>query len=271
VFNNPLSFTDPSGYQTKTEDLEQEGYSTGGCDADVCVNAPAPYSPEKLYAEQMNGLEQSRMFDFINRDALANLNADFTSRYQINQQIEKLELQARHQAILGMSNKGTLGQISALGGTAIAIGGRAAGGSLVGLAEGWGLGNPWVLMGLALVPTNIGDGTLVGNNSNTSRLMFHYSPIAVLNGPLRAGSYLTPFFGYSSTQAVQKLALDGSKVGVQLYIHAFMVSSGQYGPAPYSILGTNIVAPLNGQPGGGIEFVNTVPLESNGSSIPAPR
>jgi hypothetical protein len=35
VFNNPLSFTDPSGYQTKTEDLEQEGYQNSASDDQI--------------------------------------------------------------------------------------------------------------------------------------------------------------------------------------------------------------------------------------------
>lgn len=96
------------------------------------------------------------------------------------------------------------------------------------------------------------------------KLMYHYTTVSPDKwvGPLAPGNYITPNGNYSSVEADNKLALPKDKYGndrIPTYKYTFKVKEGEYTTAPNSLLG-NIVAPLNGKDGGGIEFINTVPL-----------
>ncbi len=97
------------------------------------------------------------------------------------------------------------------------------------------------------IPSTMGD--------STSIIMYHYSPVSKLIGRLGAGQYVTPNGGMSSGMAIQQLALD-KPLGIQLYIHPVPGTSSDFIAAPNSLSG-NVVAPANGQLGGGTEFITT--------------
>jgi hypothetical protein len=197
-------------------------------------------------------------------------------------QIQKLQTIERQQAVLGLSTAGTVKEINGLKGTSAAGTLVVSGFVLEGARDGLGrllmLGSrasgPLAAVALALGPTRMGDATLSGakeDAKNNGTIMHHYSPYSVLHGgTLRPNSYLTPYFGYTSNGAIKNLALRYDPNNTQLYIHSFKVYEGQYRAAENSLPGTNIVAPANNQPGGGIEFISNTTLVPLGESMPAP-
>lgn len=96
--------------------------------------------------------------------------------------------------------------------------------------------------------------------TDDSTVMYHYSPLPVLKGPLRPNSYVTPNGNLSSDEAANYLALNPANVpdGTQMYVHPVQLQSGEYRSANNSLPG-NVVKPDAGRGGGGIEFQTNVP------------
>ena len=83
------------------------------------------------------------------------------------------------------------------------------------------------------------------------------------NHALTAGHYITPDYYSTGISVDTLLAILKDRITgedrIPAYSYAFIVQKGQYTDAPNSLPG-NIVAPLDGKPGGGIEYINTVTL-----------
>ncbi len=169
VFNNPLSFTDPSGYSAESDCNNQNagvGHAPGGsCVEEVTVTG----SQDEYYANLWNMAftNSNNLMYFMSMERMT----ESFNKMQMDQQMGKLELLAQHQAILGIDNSGTLKQLGALGvagaignlgGISTASGGVVSGAR--GLATGWKLGSPWAVLALAVTPTKIAEDTEAERN-----------------------------------------------------------------------------------------------------------
>jgi RHS repeat-associated protein len=172
--------------------------------------------------------------------------------------LPKLTVMA-NQSILGLITAGAADTVW----PGVETGAEAAGSTLLGaVASG--------IMLMAL-PTELGNGELTSEQLRkgaTPRILYHYTRLPQLIGPLDVGSYLTVDGNLSSEQAIRQLALKDS-VDTQLYRYTFEVYPGEYRPADNSISGTRLVRPANGQLGLGVEYQSTVPLVPIGPAIPA--
>ncbi len=115
VFNNPLSFTDPSGYTSgiyKDYGVRRGDEDTdtvdvlGNCPSGVtCLTGDAAYQLGQDWQSYTSRMVNQSINDAINQ-AINHAN--------MNEAIAKLELQARHQAVLGLDNSETLDKLKSL-------------------------------------------------------------------------------------------------------------------------------------------------------------
>ena len=156
VFNNPLSFVDPSGYATE----------------DIWV--PGPSAAEREAAEQER--RRQAMLDSYMQSLMEAASIDrMVDMYNNDKQREKLYLRLRHQSILGISTKGTVSQINRLSAqkTASFVAGAADG--LVGGLSGGIKGALSELGGALLSKTNLLVTTLTLTGSSPQGIMLFRS------------------------------------------------------------------------------------------------
>jgi RHS repeat-associated protein len=153
VFNNPLSFTDPTGYQASTEDLEQKGYQNSASDAAI---EEIKVTGERERAEKV-AAAQNFAQDLMNGRVGVQIAPD-TYKFRDSEGIERVmkvdpKKLPTSLGVAGLAIRAaTVGQ--AAGGTSVLE-------ALQALVKGARL-TPAMVAVLAMTPTKMGDGTLAG-------------------------------------------------------------------------------------------------------------
>jgi RHS repeat-associated protein len=150
VFNNPLSFTDPSGFTGSC------GYS--GCgreEVDVHCDSTCMQEAREQQEAQQNAISQSNIAYWSSWTSQQRFAADVSAGMLVGRAMLNGGSTVWNGVQLSVQG------YSATGGMVVTGGGTAAGEGVLGnLLKGVRLGNPLAVLALALTPTKIGDGTL---------------------------------------------------------------------------------------------------------------
>jgi hypothetical protein len=172
TFNNPLSYTDPSGYQT-------QGYCPRKKDSDRCPAGDEPPTEEvrvvgedtRRDRDYQNEQDRKQFIAETQATSLANM---FAADVNLAMFLGQVELNGS--AIAQYAN-GSAVAVAATAGGGVVVGGAQGGGASTALEKlknlgkvGSRLSGPLAAMVLALTPTKMGDATIAGNRDQMNKL-----------------------------------------------------------------------------------------------------
>ncbi|MGM8229185.1 RHS repeat domain-containing protein, partial [Cellvibrio sp. ARAG 10.3] len=165
TFNNPLSYTDPSGYLNnksgKSPFQQDFNHRFQQAISEVLVEGSRRDQQLAHFAAAATNSNNQMMFSAIDAQAFVNslVGQGVTELiYSENGETYKMSIDAK---AFNDSTKEVAASVAV--GVGVLAGAKDAGSSIKGLLGGVRVGNPWTLLALALTPTKMGDGTLTGN------------------------------------------------------------------------------------------------------------